>query len=80
MDYSDIHFTLAFNYGDKRLLLKKDDIDLVAIYENEIFYNIVEKEGESAEMINEQVSPDVYITRDIAPATRCIRRPLPEQE
>ncbi len=77
--YEDLSFRLHFDYDEKRHL-RKDDLEMIAIYENEIMYFIAEEDGVCPKEERKYVTPDVYIITDILSKVKCIRKKLPETE
>jgi hypothetical protein len=75
--YEDLYFRLSFDY-DNNVPLKKDDVSMIYILENEIGYRIVSEEG-STEMNQRELGSDVYILEGFSPKKKVIKRKLPEQ-
>ncbi|MES2272908.1 MAG: hypothetical protein V4487_01805 [Chlamydiota bacterium] len=77
--YEDLYFRLNFDY---HVLghLKRDEVSMIGILENEIKYFIVEEDGEKATLETKQIIPDVYIGTGLSPKIRCITKKLPEMD
>ncbi len=75
--YKDFYFCLSFDYEDKGFL-KKDDVSLIAIFENEIMCFIVEEDGANAGLEMKEITPDVSFITGLSPKTHCITEQLPE--
>jgi hypothetical protein len=74
--YEDLHFCLAFDYESKGHL-KRDDVDSIHIKWNEIFYEIVEKEGPSQPILESQ-GAGLFMLKGYTGKNRSIIRKLPE--
>lgn len=76
IDYRDFHFTLSFDQGDSTML-KKDDISQISILGNEIWYHILQNDGEVDGIQFSETGPGLH-TASFTLKTRTIRKPLPE--
>jgi hypothetical protein len=76
ISYQDLKVGLAFDYENKGHL-KKDDVNSIYIWEKELMYFIVDKEG-APEVKKKWMAPGVYKTESLGSTTHCIRKPLPE--
>lgn len=77
--YEDLEITLGFNYGSKRDL-KSGDLDMICIYDNEIFYQVVEKDGKANELTYDPMGSGLYRVGGMLSNLRCIRKCLPEKD
>ncbi len=78
--YQDLHFALAFDYENKGHL-KKDDVDMISIQENEIFYSISNIDGAIDKLVFNETYPGMgTVTQTGEDTMRMVRRPLPETE
>jgi hypothetical protein len=77
--YEDLHFSVSFDYESKGIL-NRDDVDMISIFENKIYYFIMEKDGEVSKPKMDKVIPDVYFYNGDEMKTRSIVRKLPETE
>jgi hypothetical protein len=78
ISYEDLIISLSFDY-DKKSHLKKDDVDSIFIFDNQIYYHIVENE-KPKQMIKKEITPEIYILERFETNTRCIVHNLPETD
>lgn len=79
LTYKDFYLRLSFDYEQKGYL-KRDDIDMIAILNNQIMYSIVEEDGQYAGVETKKVIPDVYMGTGAPLKTRWITKKLPESD
>ncbi|OGN64836.1 MAG: hypothetical protein A3E80_02180 [Chlamydiae bacterium RIFCSPHIGHO2_12_FULL_49_9] len=73
--YEDLRFDLSLDYESKGYL-KKDEVRSIHIYNNQIFYFLIEKEGFKVPKGDSQIPRAI---ETIMENTRCIKKPLPEK-
>ena len=74
--YESFRFTLSFDYEDKKIL-KKDDLYMISILENEITYFFMKQDGQGPKMETKEITPGLY-RQNIDLNLRSITRKLPE--
>lgn len=75
--YQDLRVGLSFDY-ERKGSLKEDEIDQISIFENEIFYEVVNQESTPDEIEKKWILPNIYKTEGFGSKTHCIRKKLPE--
>lgn len=71
--YEDLYFRLSFDHT------KKDDVKMISIFENEIMYFILEKDGEVEKARLDKIVPDVYFYNGDDAKVRTVIKKLPEK-
>jgi hypothetical protein len=78
--YEDLHFALAFDYKSKGHL-HKDDVDMISIQENEIFYRIANIEQATDKWVFHGTYPGMgTVSHTGRDSMRSFIRKLPESE